>query len=319
MEKGKDMQMMQAIRFHDYGDIDVLVFEQAPIPEPRDEDVLIRVHATSVNPIDWKIRAGYLKGWLDFPLPWILGLDVSGTVVGKGSAVTQFSVGDEVMARGELLRSGAYAEFTVVKAEHVVAKPMKLTHLEAGATPQGTVTAWNVLVKTCQVSSGQTVLIHGAAGGVGTFAVQIAKHFGAKVIATASPNNHEFLRSLGADELIDYTAVRFEDAVKPVDIVFDTIGGETLQRSFSVVKPGGYLVSVVETPSQELAEARGIKAKLVSADVSQEILREIARLIEAGKIKVVVSAVFPLSEIKKAHALSESMHTRGKIGISIID
>jgi NADPH:quinone reductase-like Zn-dependent oxidoreductase len=313
------MGTMQAVRIHEYGGQGVLKLEQAPVPVIGDEDVLIRVHATSVNPVEWKIRAGYLQGWLNYTLPWILGVDISGTVAETGANVTQFAIGDEVIANADLMHSGSYAEFTAVNQARVVRKPASLNHIEAATVPHAALTAWSALVSTAQVAPGQTVLIHGAAGGVGVYAVQLAKCRGARVIATASPKNHEFLRGLGADEVIDYNTVRFEDVLQPVDIVFDTIGGETLQRSYALVKPGGQIVSVVGAPDQDVAASLGIHASQVSAKMDQAILGEISRLIDTNQIQVVVSSVFPLSEIQQAHALSEGMHVRGKIGIKIVD
>jgi NADPH:quinone reductase-like Zn-dependent oxidoreductase len=313
------MGTMQAVRIHAYGGRDVLKLEQVPVPEVGDGDVLIRVHSTSVNPIEWKIRAGYLQGWLNFQLPWVLGLDVSGTVAEIGAKVTQFAVGDEVIARGDLFRSGSYAEYTAVDASNVTRKPKGLTHVEAGALPHASVTAWTALITEGQLVPGQTVLIHGGAGGVGTMAVQLAKCHGARVITTASPRNHELLRSLGADQVIDYNTVRFEDVVEPVDLVLDTIGGDTLQRSFAIVKPGGTLLSIVDTPSTDLSAAKGIQARQVGAQMTPGILGNIAHLVETNQLRVVVSTIFPLAELDKAHALSESMHARGKIAVKVID
>jgi NADPH:quinone reductase-like Zn-dependent oxidoreductase len=313
------MAEMQAVRIHEYGGVEVLKLEQAPVPPIGDEDVLIRIHATAINPIEWKIRAGYLQAYLNFPLPWILGLDISGTVVETGAKVTKFAPGDEVIARGELFRSGAYAEYAAVRNDYVTLKPKMLSHQQAAVVPHAAVTAWSALVNAGNVAAGQTVLVHAAAGGVGSFAVQLAKCHGARVIGTASPNHHAYLKGLGVDQVIDYNTTRFEEATGPVDLVLDTVGGDTLERSFSVIKPGGMLLSIVDTPSTELAAQRGIQTKQVAAEMTPGILDQITHLIETNQLQVTVSESFPLREIGKAHTLSAGNHVRGKIGISVID
>lgn len=308
---------MKAVRIHTYGGRDVLTYEDAPMPEIGDNDVLIRVHAAAVCPFDWKVRQGYLAGWMDFNMPLILGWDVSGVVTEIGSQVNNFSVGDEVFALADVSRNGGYAEYISVPAAKVVAKPKTIDHVETAAIPNSGLAAWQALINTANLRAGQTVLVHAAAGGVGTFAVQIAKWRGATVIGTASPNNHDFLTQLGADQVIDYNTTRFEDMVHDVDVVLDDVGGDTQERSYAVLKPGGILISIVQPPDEEKAAAAGVRTAFVAADNSNGTLNQIAELVDLGSVCPVVTAIFPLSEAAQAHALSESMHTRGKIVLQV--
>ena len=311
------MVVMKAVRIHGYGGCDVLVYEDAPCPTVGEDDVLVRVHAAAVNPIDWVVRAGYVAEWFNHTLPLILGWDVSGVVEASGPRVTDFAAGDEVMGRTDLNRDGAYAEYMAVRASELVRKPASLDHLQAAAIPHAALTAWKTLVEAAGLTSGQRVLIHRAAGGVGTFAVQLARWRGAHVIGTASAQNLEFVRQLGVDEAIDYKAINFEEVVHDIDVVLDTLGGETLARCWRVLKPGGMLVSVVEPPSEELAQAHGVQQRFVTTDPDTKALEEIVALIEVGLITPVVSTVLPLQKVQEAHALSESMHARGKIVLQV--
>src|SRR5438067_13066074 len=240
------MENMKAVRVHNYGGPEVLRFEDAPRPTPGSDELLIRVHAASVNPIDWKVRAGYMKDYIPLPLPFIPGWDVSGVVEAVGSGVTTFKKGDEVYARPDVTAHGygAYAEYVVAKETETALKPKSIDHVHATTIPVGAVTAWRALFDTAGLKEGQKVLIHGAAGGVGSFAVQLAKWKGAHVIGTASIRNQAFLRTLGADETIDYQNRRFEEAVHDVDVVFDNIGGDTQQRSWQTLRKGGILVVI---------------------------------------------------------------------------
>jgi NADPH:quinone reductase-like Zn-dependent oxidoreductase len=313
------MTTMKAVPVHTYGGPEVLVYEEAPCPEVGTEDVLIRVFATSVNPFDWKVREGYLAAWMNHKLPLILGWDVSGVVQTVGSGVTNFSPGDQVFARADVNLDGAYAEYIAVEASLVVPKPDSLDHIHAAAVPHAALAAWHSMFSAADLSSGQTMLIHGAAGGVGHFAVQFAKWRGAKVIGTASGNNLEFLHQLGVDEAIDYTTTRFDEVVRDVDVVLDTIGGEVLERCWVVLKPGGMLVSLVEAPSEETAIAYGVRQSFAGAQADAGILTQIAALVDSGQIKPTVSTILPLDEVRQAHELSQSMHTRGKIVLQIVD
>ncbi len=311
------MSTMKAVRIHTYGGLDVLAYEDAPCPMIGNDDVLIRVHAAGVNPIDWKVRLGYLAGWLKHTLPLTLGWDVSGVIEEVGANVQGLAAGDAVYAMADPAHDGAYAEYAAVSASLVAAKPAGLDHVHAAAVPLAGLAAWSALFDAAGLTSGQSVLIHGAAGGVGTFAVQLARWRGAHVLGTASARNLPLLHQLGADEPIDYNATRFEDVAANLDVVFDTVGGETQHRSWAVLKPGGILVSIAEAPSQAEADADGVRGRFVSGAPNLQALREMASLIDAGRLEPVVSAVFPLSEARQAHALSESLHVQGKIVLQV--
>jgi NADPH:quinone reductase-like Zn-dependent oxidoreductase len=312
------MSSMKAVRIHAYGSADVLAYEDAPRPTAGDGEVLIRVHATSVNPLDCAIRAGYMSTYLKVTFPLILGEDISGMIEEVGAGVTTFKRGDSVYARGGVIRDGAYAQYVAVPASDVAAKPKSLDHLHSAAIPHATLTAWQALLGLAGLTKGQTVLIHGAAGGVGHFAAQLAKWRGAKVIGTGS-RNIDFVRGLGVDEAIDYSTTPFETVVSNVDVVLDTVGGDTQQRSWQVLKPGGILVSIVQTPSEETAKAHGVRGAFVySVPPIGETLTEVAALVDAGQLKPEVSAVLPLQEIQKAHQMVEAGHTRGKIVLQVV-
>ena len=313
------MANMKAIRIHNYGGPEVLQFEDAPRPTPGSGELLIRVHAASVNPIDWKVRAGYMKDYIPLPLPFIPGWDVSGVVETVGSGVSKFKKGDEVYARPDVTAHGygAYAEYVVVKETETALKPKSIDHVHAAAIPVGAVTAWRALFDTAGLKKDQKVLIHGAAGGVGSFAVQLAKWKGAHVIGTASARNQAFLRELGVDEPIDYAKTRFEDFVHDVDVVLDPIGGDTQKRSWKTLKKGGILVSIVGPPSAEEAAKHGVRSAFLSAQGGSSLLAELAKLTDSGNIKPIVETVLPLSEARHAHELNETGHARGKTVLKV--
>lgn len=312
------MPSMQAVRIHAYGGTDVLTTEDAPRPTAGEGEVLIQVHATTVNPFDCAVRAGYMSGYFNYTLPFILGTDVSGVVEDVGAGVTNVARGDSVYTRAGVIRDGAYAEYVVAPAADVVPKPAALDHIHAAAIPHALLTAWQALFEIAALSQGQTVLIHGAAGGVGHLAVQLAKLRGAQVIGTASVNI-DLLRELGVDEAIDYSTTRFEDRVRDADVVLDLVGGETQQRSWAVLKPGGILVSTVQPPDQAAADAHGVRQGMVfSAPPIGKVLTEAAALADAGKIKPEVSKVLPLQAIREAHELIEGRHTRGKLALRVV-
>jgi NADPH:quinone reductase-like Zn-dependent oxidoreductase len=316
------MSPMKAVRIHAYGGINELAFEDAPKPKPGDNEVLIRVLATTVNPFDCAARAGYLTAYFNYTLPVILGTDASGIIEEVGPGVTTFKRGDSVYARGGVTRDGANAEYVVVPASDVAAKPRSLDHVHAAAIPHVALTAWQALIELANLTSGQTVLIHGAAGGVGHMAVQIAKWRGAKVIGTASVNL-DYLRELNVDQAIDYSTTPFENAngyKGHVDVVLDTMGGDTQERSWQVLKPGGILVSTVQAPLQETADAHGVRQAMVfSTPPIGKTLTEIAALVDSGRIKPRVSTVLPLEETAKAHEMIEGRHTSGKIVLQVAD
>jgi len=313
------MEDMKAVRMHSYGGPEVLHFEDAPRPTPGSGELLIRVHAASVNAIDWKIRAGYLKDVFPVPLPFIPGWDVSGVVEALGSGVTKFKKGDEVYARPDVARSGqgTYAEYVAVNETEAAVKPRSVDHVHAAAIPVVGLTAWQALFDKAGLSKGQKILIHGAAGGVGSFAVQLAKWKGAHVIGTASGRNQAFLRESGVDEPIDYEINRFEELVHDVDVVLDTLGGDTQNRSWKVLKKGGILVSIVAPPSADEVVRHGVRSAFFSAHPSSSQLSKIGQLVDAGKLKPAVETVLPLSDARRAHELNETGHARGKIVLKV--
>lgn len=312
------MATMKAVRIHEYGGPEVLKYEDAPRPEPGEGDVLVRVHAASVNPVDWKLRAGYMKGFLDYKMPMIPGWDLSGVVEAVAPGVTAWKKGDAVYSRPDIRRDGSYAEYISVKASELAHKPKSLDHNHAAAIPLAALTAWQALFDAAGLQAGQRVLIHAAAGGVGTFAVQFARWKGAHVIGTASEKNHAFLKELGADELIDYNKARFEDVVRDVDVVLDAMAGETRDRSWKVLKKGGILVSVLGQPSQEDAARHGVRGAGVFVQPNQAELDEIGALVDAGKVKPVIEAVLPLKDARRAHEMNQTLHTRGKIVLQVV-
>jgi NADPH:quinone reductase-like Zn-dependent oxidoreductase len=311
------LQTMKAVRIHQYGGPEVLKFEEVPLPQPAAGELLIRVHAAAVNPVDWRIREGHTKARITHSLPLILGWDVSGNVEAMGPGVTRFHKGDEVFARPDITRNGAYAEFIVVRESEVALKPKSIDHIHAAAIPLAALTAWQALFDKGHLSAGQKVLIHAASGGVGGFAVQLAKWKGAIVTGTASGRNQSFIAELGVDEAIDYEKTRFEDTVHDMDLVFDTIGGEVQQRSWRVLKKGGMLVSVVSLPSAGEAAIRGVRSAYLSVQPNSGELAELARLADAGNVNPIVETVLPLAEARRAQELSEGGHTRGKIVLKV--
>ncbi len=312
------MKTMKAVSIYSYGGPDVLVYEDAPRPHPADGEVLVRVNAAGINPVDWKIREGHLKDMLHHTFPLVLGWDVSGVVEAVGSGLTRIKAGDEVFSRPDIMRDGAYAEFIVIRESEVALKPKSIDHLHAAALPLGGLTGWQTLFDAGGLQPGQRVLIHAAAGGVGHLAVQLAKWKGAHVIGTAAERNHEFLRKLGVDQVIDYDTERFEEVIQPVDVVLDTMGGDTQARSWKVLKRGGILVSIASPPSAETAAAQGVRQAFVFTQPNAAELTEIAQLADADKLKVIVETVLPLSDATRGQELSQRGHTRGKIVLRVI-
>jgi NADPH:quinone reductase-like Zn-dependent oxidoreductase len=307
------MATMKAVRLHSFGGPEVLVLEEMTRPQAVAGELLIRVQAAGVNPLDWKARAGHVKAWLPHRLPLIPGWDVSGIVAEVASDVTAFKVGDSVYGMLDFMRDGAYAEFVAARALNLALKPNSVDHTQAAAVPLAALTAWQSLFEVAGLQSGQTVLIHGAAGGVGHFAVQLAKWKEAKVIGTVSAGNENFLRELGADEVIDYRNTKFEKAVHDVDVVLDTIGGDTQLRSWQVLKKGGILVATLGISSPEAARDHGMRGEGVMVHPDAAQLTQIAALIDAGTVKPSVTTILPLAEAARAHELSQPGHVRGKI------
>ncbi len=307
---------MKAIRIHSYGGPEVLAYEEAPRPTPGAGEVMVEVCAAGVNPVDWKIREGLLKDRLQYTFPFIPGWDLSGIVEEIGPEVTRFKPGDAVFSSQGLSRDGAYSEFAVVDASLIAQKPRSIDHVTAAGIPLAAMTAWQALFEGAQLKRGQRVLIHAGSGGVGSFAVQFAKWKGAHVLATCSTANADFVKGLGADEVIDYRQTDFTH-MRHVDAVLDTLGGEVQDRSWKVIKPFGVLVSTVSQPSVETAESLNIRHAFVHLKPDGALLAGIAKLVDAGKIKSPVETVLPLAEARQAQELSQSGHARGKIVLKI--
>ncbi len=303
---------MKAVRIHAFGGPEVLQIDEVETPTPQAGEVLVKVAAASVNPVDWKVRAGYLQAVFNQSFPIPLGEDFAGVVAAVGADVTDVKVGDEVYGSISVVRGGSYAEYLIAAANDYAAKPSSLNFVEAASLGVAALTAWQAF-DTAGLSAGQKVLIHAAAGGVGSMAVQLAKARGAYVIGTASARNAEFVKGLGADEVIDYATTKFEDVVKDADMVFDLMGGDTQARSYGVLKRGGWLVSAAQPPNAEQLAAHGLNGQMVGMRPDRAQFDQLTALIEAGKVKPIIETVLPLAEIAKAHELSQTGRTRGKI------
>ena len=312
-----DNSMMKAVLVHAYGGPEALTLEDIPRPVPKANEVLVRVSAAGVNPVDWKLREGHLQQIMPVQFPFTPGCDVAGIVESVGEGVGDFAVGDGVYGAVPPTTGGGYAESVIVPSATLADKPKNLSFVEAASVPSVAITAWQSLFESGGLTAGQTVLIHGGSGGVGMFAVQLAHQKGARVIATCSAENIEFVESLGADEVLDYKAVRFEEKVSGVDVVLDTQGGDTQERSWQTLKPGGILVSVVSPPSEEKAAEANARGVMVQVAASKALLTEIAEMLDAGTIKTEIAQTFSLSEARQAQELSQIGHTRGKIVLQI--
>ncbi|MEX0616471.1 MAG: NADP-dependent oxidoreductase [Candidatus Woykebacteria bacterium] len=310
---------MKAAQINKYGGVDVIeINENAPKPSVSEGQILVAVHEASINPIDWKIRAGYLQG-MNLPFPMTLGGDFSGVVIEVGGNVTNFKVGDAVYGQGGVLNegSGSFAEFAAASVNKVAAKPKNLDFRQASSLPLTGVSALQALEGHINLSKGQKILIHGGAGGIGTIAIQIAKALGAYAVTTVNGKDIDYVKSLGADETIDYKNNDFERKLKDFDAVFDTVGGDTTDKSFKVLKKGGTLVSMVREPSPELAEKYGITAIRQGTDSNPERLSRLSELVESGKIKAQIDKVFPLEQVREAFKHLEEGHPRGKVVLEI--
>jgi NADPH2:quinone reductase len=316
-ERPGNMTQMKAVRLHAYGGPEELVYEDAPRPEPADDELLVRVHAVGVNVLDWLLAEGTFEYFPDVSLPWIPGWDISGVVEAVGPHVNRFQPGDNVYGLVRLPESGnAYAEYAAVPVRQVVAKPDTLDHMQAAAVPMPGLTAWRALFDEAGLERGQRVLIHAAAGGVGHLAVQLAKAHGAHVVATASGSNRDYVLSLGADEFVDYREQRFEETVAPVQVVIDAIGAEVTGRSLDLLEQGGVLVVLpADVPAEVNAEAdrRGIRTRHFSVEPNADTLAKISRLIDNGEVRPTVSAVYPLAEAQAAQLKIRAGHVRGKL------
>lgn len=310
---------MKAAQINEYGGKEVLrTVEDAPKPVPNPGQVLVEVHAAAVNPFDYKVREGYMKEMIPLSFPATLGGDLAGVVAELGEGVETVNVGDEVFGQANAAGGqGSYAEFTLVKAESVSPKPKTTDFITAAALPLAGVSAIQALIDHMNLQSGQKILIHGGAGGIGSFAIQVAKYLGAYVATTAGPADSTYVKNLGADEVIDYTSQAFEDVLENLDAVFDTVGGETAIKSYQVVKPGGTLVSTVAPPDEALMEQYGVKAIIQSTKVNRERLTKLAELVDQGAIKVNVDKVFPLDEAAEALAYIQDGNHKGKVVLRV--
>ena len=308
---------MMAWRVHEFGPPDVMKFERVPRPEPGPGEILVKVEAAGVGPWDGWIRAG--KSALPQPLPLILGSDLSGEIVTTGPGVSELRVGEQVYGVTNPQFIGAYAEYALASAAMVSSKPTSLTYIEAASVPVIAVTAWQALFDQAQLKAGQTVVIHGAAGNVGSYAVQLARRAGLQTIATVATDDIAFVRDLGANTVIDYRTQRFEEEARDADAVIDLVGGETQNRSFQVLRRGGKLISAVSRPDQHLAERQGVEAAFFLVNVTSQYLAEIAGLIDGGKLRTRVGAVLPLADAREAHFMLERVRPqpKGKIVLAI--
>jgi len=310
---------MKAIRIRRFGGPEVLELEDVPVPQPGRNELLVRIHAASVNPVDYKIRSGMIPGITREMLPLTLGRDLSGTVESSDAGMRAFRQGEAVYAMLGGIDRGSYAEYVILQVVEAAPKPVRLSHVQAAAVPLAGLTAWQGLFDHGQLKAGQTVLIHGGSGGVGHFATQFAKAKGATVWTTASGRNLDFVLELGADRAIDYQSQRFEEMAKDIDLVLDLVAGETRERSWSVLKRGGILVSALGEPSQEKAKQFGVRGVGYRARANAAQLAEIGRLIDEGKVRPVVSEVYPLAEARRVQERLESGHVRGKIVLAVAD
>ncbi len=311
---------MKAIVLKEFGGVENFSIENLPLPALNENEVLVEVKAVSINPVDAKTRAGKaMAGRLKTESPVILGWDISGVVTRTGSEVTTFKVGDEVFGMVNFPGHGkAYAEYVAAPAAHLTLKPGNITHEEAAAATLAALTAWQALHTHSKIKPNDRVLIHAAAGGVGHFAVQLAKHLGAYVIGTASAVNKEFVLSLGADEYFDYKAQPFEEVINNIDIVLDTVGGNNIERSFEVVKKGGTVITLPSNTSEgivEKAKEKGINGFFFLVQSNGEDMQQIASLLESGTLKAHVSGIYNFGQIGKAHQQIETGSTKGKIVI----
>lgn len=310
---------MKAALINEYGGMEVLrTINDSPKPQPEAGQVLVEVYAAAVNPFDWKVREGDMKDVIPLQFPAILGGDLAGVVAELGEGVTGFTIGDEVYGQADAVSShGSYAEFAPVKATSLAPKPKNLDFITAAATPLAGVSAYQALVDHAGLQNGQKVLIHGAAGGIGTFAVPLAKHIGAYVAATAATEDIDYAKELGADEVIDFKTQDFSTILKNFDVVYDTVGGETFVKSHQVLKKGGIIVTMAAQPDPALAEEHGVTQIAQYSKVNPERLAKLSELLEQGILKVNVDKVYPLDEASEALAYLHSGQHRGKVVLKV--
>lgn len=307
---------MKSLRIHDFGGTSVLKLEELPVPRLGEEELLVKVMAASVNPVDYKIREGKYPAVKSDKLPYVLGRDIAGVVVDCGGLVDDWKKGQEIFAMLGIDRGG-YAEYAIVKSPEAAPKPRTLDFVAAASVPLAGLTAWQGLFDYGDLRTDQRVLIHGGSGGVGHFAIQFAKFAGAYVVTTVSEQHVAFVRDLGADTVIDYQKQRFEDAAGEIDLVYDLIGGETQERSWNVLKTGGIMVSTLTEPSHEKARAKSARGMRYTVKENGSELAEIGRLIDAGRVKPKITKTFPLGEAADAQSYVEAGHAEGKVVLKI--
>jgi NADPH:quinone reductase-like Zn-dependent oxidoreductase len=311
---------MKAAQINAYGGSEVIEINlTAAKPSVSAGKILIEVHAAGVNPVDWKVRQGYLKQMAPLKFPATLGGDFSGLVSEVGEGVSDFKKGEEVYGQASVLGggSGSFAEYVLTSAATVAHKPKRLSHVEAAALPLTGISALQVLTEHTHLSKGQRILIHGGAGGIGTMAIQIAKHLGAYVATTAAGDGLSYVKGLGADEVIDYKTQSFEELLRDFDAVFDTVGGETYEKSFKVLKRGGVIVSMLEQPRQDLMDKFGVTAIAQGTRVTSERLAKLSELVDQGVVSVHVDKVFPLEATGEALSYLETGRPKGKVVLEI--
>lgn len=315
---------MKAVVIHSYGGIEKIEIEEISTPLPQSNEVQIEIKYAGINPVDWKIASGMLKTRMESFFPIILGWDAAGIISAVGEKVKRFKVGDPVFAycRKKVLHDGSFAEYICLDAENVSLKPSSLSFAEAAVIPLSCLTAWQSLYDTAHLKSNETILIHAGAGGVGGYAIQLAKRIGAYVITTASQGHHEYVKMMGADEVIDYTKERFTDVLhkqypQGIDVVFDTVGEDTLRQSYEVIKKGGRLITIAGVVDQVIASEKQLKAEFVFVQPDGKQLQKIAELIDAGKLKVPRVQEVPFDEIESALRKSREGHTQGKLVLKI--
>lgn len=308
---------MKAIRIHAYGPADHMQLEDAPVPACGPNDVLVRVVAAGVNPVDWKLRNGAMAQAIPKPFPFTLGHDGAGVIAAVGGAVTQFKIGDAVCFYAEFARGGSYAEYVAVDASQVALKPHTVPFATAAALPTPGQAAWTALVDAAQIERGQRLLVHGGAGALGSIAIQLAKERGLFVATTATGAGLDLVRSLGADQVIDYRTQRFEELVQDMDVVLDTLGGPTQEASWAVLKAGGILVATAQPPQPARAAAAGVRASFVFTPPRGAVLAELVRRVDDGRLRVLVGQEFALADAATAHRLGESGQAHGKMVLHV--
>lgn len=310
---------MKTIITEAYGSVEEFKMAELEKPEVAGNEVLVAVHAVAVNRMDVKVRAGDFKKVIPLSFPIIFGWDISGTVKEVGERVEDFKVGDEVVGKAELKKPGGFAEYIVMEDKLLVNKPENVSYEDAAAVPLTSMTAWQMLKDKAEIEAGEKVFIHAGSGGVGSFAIQLAKYFGAEVTTTTSGKNVDFVKGLGADTVINYKEEDFSECKSEFDVVLDTLGGEILEKSYDVLKTGGRLVSIAGKPDKEVAEEKGVTAMYLNSSTKVDQLEKIIELVSEGKVKPAVGKIFPFSVegVQEAHELSESGHARGKIIVKI--